>query len=527
MSILRAAGLIALVSLFSKFIGLLRDIVFAHHCGLSAVSDAYNTAYLLPGSFALLMMGGLNGPFHSAIVATLTHPYEKKDFTTYRIVLVTTLLFTLFMLGGFTLAGMQWAPTLIQIIGSTLPPQTAAMAAEQLRIMFPMFVLAGLIGISYGVLSIHKSFFTPSFSPVMASLAIIVGLTFFARPDNLVAVLAWSTLIGAGLQLLLQMIPLFRRFQLLPLHCQLRHPTFQTLMMILFPAVLSSTVGQLNLFIIYFFAGGLETGSISAFQLGNRLIQLPLGILLTALLVPLLPALAGAAKAEETNYQSLIRITNQGLRAILLISIPITLLLMFFSDYLVALVFQRGAFEARDTQLTYQALLYLAVSICVYATRDLLIRVFYALEDSKVSFFTTFISIGGMLVFSWLFSASMGVGGISLAASLATYLNFVVLSYLLYRRIGPWVEAQTWQHLRHHLWALVPAIGLGLAARWGLNQLSDLPWLQTIDVVIACLLYGLFYIGALALQKDQEIGLLRQMAFRMLGRVGIRQSARD
>lgn len=503
MSLLRAASLIAVLSLVSKGVGLLRDMVLAYYCGLSLVTDAYNTAYLIPGSFALLMLGGLNGPFHSAVVSTLTRPWQDQEQETYQTVLDTTLVFTSLLMGTVALL-LYWAAPGIIRLWHTLSAQTAQLAVLQLQIMAPMFLLSGLIGISYGVLNIHQSFFTPSLSPIMASLTIILALVFFSSPNplSLSQALAWGTLIGAVFQLLLQLIPLLRGFRPRRLRLDFRHPLFHALLRLLFPAVLSSTVGQVNLFVIYFFAGAADKG-ISAFQLGNRLLQLPLGILLTALLVPLLPVLSSAAQ-ENDQFVTLKNRLNQGLRPVFLITLPVTLILIFWGPFLIAFLFEKGRFTAEDTRLTHQVLLFLALSITFYAVRDLLIRVFYALQDSQVPFLTTFVSIAGMFVFSALLAPRLGVGGVSLAASLSTGLNFFVLALLLRRRLGPWLETATWEHLGRVLLACLPLALGGWLCLIGLPRLVDRFW-QSMATFATLALLGIAYLSILLLLRDPEL----------------------
>jgi putative peptidoglycan lipid II flippase len=506
MSLLRAASLIAILSLMSKGVGLLRDMVFAYYCGLSIVTDAYNTAYMIPGSFALLMLGGLNGPFHSAVISTLTRPWEDGDQETYQTVLDTTLVFTFILMGSIALV-LYFAAAPVIGLWQSLSPETAKLAILQLQIMAPMFLLSGLIGISYGVLNIRQSFFTPSLSPIMASLTIILALVFFTGPSSSGLVqaqaLAWGTLVGAVCQLLLQLIPLLRGFRPRPLRINFRHRGFRTLLQLLFPAMLSSTVGQVNLFVIYFFAGAADKG-ISAFQLGNRLLQLPLGILLTALLVPLLPILSSAAQAND-DYVSLKTRLNQGLRPVLLITVPVTLMLIFWGPFLIAFLFEKGNFKPEDTALTHQALLFLSLSITFYAVRDLLIRVFYALQDSRIPFLTTFVSIMGMFAFSWLLAPSMGVGGVSLAASLSTGLNFLVLSFLLKHRIGAWFERASWAHLGRVVLSCIPLALGGAACLLYLPKLGS-KLLQTGVTFVSLAVCGALYLGILILLRDPEVG---------------------
>lgn len=524
MSVLRAAGLIAFLSLVSKFIGLARDKAFAYYCGLSAVNDAYNASYLIPGVFGILMLGGLNGPFHSAIVSTLTKAFESEDKSTFRTVLWTVILLTTLVMGGLSLALYFFASPILSIW--KLPTETHQLAVIQFQIMSPMFLIAGYIGIAYGVLSLRKQFATPTLSPIMASMSIILALMLFAPADNpeyLAKVLAYGTLIGACFQLLFQFIPLMGHIHPWPLRFQMDHPTVKTLLTILIPAVLSSSVGQVNSFIIQFFTGSMVEGAISAFQLANRLIQLPLGILLTALLVPLLPVFTQAA-TENDQHSSLIQRLNQGLRPVLLLSVPVTVLLIIFGRSAVAFLFEGGRFGPKDTFMTYQILVYLSLSIVIYAIRDVLVRVFYALQNSKIPFYTTFVSIVMMFVFSVLLAPVMMVSGIALAASLATLFNFLTLGFILQKSIGQWIENDTWKHLRNILLAIVP---MSVSGYWIYQRLLSVTpykiWLLGESMLWASVL-GASYLGVLWLLKDPELSKLGQLFERLLARLPFRSA---
>ena len=198
MSLLRAASLIALLSLISKVVGLFRDQIIAYYCGLSAVTDAYQVASLIPIQFALIMLGGLNGPFHSAVVSTLTRFFKEEKPKIYGRVLTSAMLLSVVSTSILATLLFVFAPQIMGLWGN-MPAETVALAVIQMRIMAPAFVVSGLIGIFYGVLSIKNTFITPSLSPIMASLGVIVSLVLFSSPDpeSLSRALAWGTLLGA------------------------------------------------------------------------------------------------------------------------------------------------------------------------------------------------------------------------------------------------------------------------------------------------------------------------------------------
>lgn len=509
MSLLRAASLIALLSLASKFFGLIRDQVIAYYCGLSAVTDAYQAASLIPAQFALIMLGGLNGPFHSAIVSTLLKHYEKGDRTVYGRVLTTALVSSVIVMGLGSVALYVYAPEIVLLWGK-LSDQTLSLAVLQLRILAPVFLISGLIGILYGILAMKHSFVTPSLSPIMASLGVMVALFFFAGPDQLsqAHALAWGTLWGAVAQLVLQVIPLTGFFKDMHYEVSWKDPEFQSYVHLLLPAVLSSTIGQVNIFIIQFFAAGLREGSMAAFRFGNLIIQLPLGILLTALLVPLLPLLTAAARDESDTQHLLLKDRiNQGLRPILMLTVPITLLLGAYGFFAIRLLFERGQFTAADSWLTYEVMVFLALSITVYAIRDLLIRAFYGLGDSRTPFSTSFVTILATFGLSLLLVPKMGVGGIALGSSAAAGINFAVLAWLLRRRIGVWMQRDSWLHLAKVTVASLPLAILGALSFGALVHEPSAFWMFG-RAISDCVLLSIVYVLILMALKDREVMLL-------------------
>ena len=174
------AGIVAVATLISKIFGLVRQQAIAAAFGVGAVADAYNYAYGIPG-FLLILLGGINGPFHSAIVSVLAK--RQKEEAAPLVETVTTLVGGLLLL--LTIALVFFAAGLIDLVapGLNQTPQGSevrAIAILQLQIMAPMALLAGLIGIGFGTLNAANQYWLPSVSPLFSSITVIMGLGFLA-----------------------------------------------------------------------------------------------------------------------------------------------------------------------------------------------------------------------------------------------------------------------------------------------------------------------------------------------------------
>ncbi|MCZ0900652.1 lipid II flippase MurJ, partial [Microcoleus sp. HI-ES] len=163
------AGIVAVATLISKVFGLVRQIAIAAAFGVGVAVDAYNYAYVIPG-FLFILLGGINGPFHSAIVSVLARR-DKKEAAPL-VETITTLVGGLLLL--VTIALIIFADPLIDLVAPGLNRtaeglQIKAIAVQQFRIMAPMALLSGLIGIGFGTLNAADMYWLPSISPLFSS----------------------------------------------------------------------------------------------------------------------------------------------------------------------------------------------------------------------------------------------------------------------------------------------------------------------------------------------------------------------
>lgn len=434
-SIFRIAGLIAVLTIISKFAGFLRDVFVAQAYGATSVSDAYFYAYQIP-SLALILLGGLGGPFYTATVAVFSKivtdvtkkPDETVKETFYQFVTITALVF-----GVLSVLVYIFSDTIIGLIISQGAPELIKIASMQLKIMSPMILIGGVIGIYYGVANLYREFFYTSLSPLMASITIIFALIFLPN-DKYGLILAYSTLVGAVFQLILQLPACFRVGLFYRPSFSFSSNEMRQLGEILFPAMLGTTVGQINVYIDMFFTSGLEEGAWSAVSYGNKIFQFPVGVITTAFLVPLFPMFSSFV--GQKDFSSLKEYFHKGLNSLWFLSFPVFALMAIFSYDAIKFLFERGAFDADDTFLVSQALFFLSVSIIPYVARDALTRVFYAFNDSRTPFLIAILSIAVKSVMNFIFVKIFGVGGITLSTTIVTFFNMIMLGILIMPKIN-------------------------------------------------------------------------------------------
>lgn len=450
-SLASVAGIVAAATLISKIFGLVRQQAIAAAFGVGVAVDAYNYAYVIPG-FLLVLLGGINGPFHSAIVSVVAKR-DKREAVPL-IETMTTLVGGILLL--VTIALVIFAHPLIDVVAPGLSETAAGqeirdIAVMQFRIMAPMALLAGLIGIGFGSLNAADLYWLPSISPLFSSVALIGGLGVLALSlgDQITEpryaavgglVLAWGTLLGAVLQWLVQVVVQWREgLGTLRLRFEFWRPGVREVMKVMGPATFSSGMMQINVYTDLWFASFIPQ-TASALGYAGLLVQTPLGIISNTLLVPLLPIFSRLAAPE--HWPQLKQRIRQGLILTGLTMLPLGALMVALATPIVRVVYERYAFDRAASEFVAAILMAYGLGMFVYLGRDVLVRVFYALGDGQTPFRVSIANIFLNVLLDYFFIQWFGAPGLVLATMGVNVVSMVALLILLDRKIGglPWLE---------------------------------------------------------------------------------------
>lgn len=445
------AGIVAIATLISKVFGLVRQQVIAAAFGVGAAVDAYNYSYVIPG-FLLILLGGINGPFHSAIVSVLAK--RNREEAAPLVETITTLVGGVLLI--VTIFLIFFADSMIDLVAPGLSQtaegrQIKIIAVQQFKIMAPMALLAGLIGIGFGTLNAADMYWLPSISPLFSSVALIGGLGFFAwqvgdkitQPEYAFMggmVLAWGTLVGAFLQWFIQVWTQWRAgLGKLRLRFNFRDPGVKEVTRVMLPATLSSGMLQINVYTDLFFASYIPQAA-AAMGYAGLLVQTPLGIISNVILVPFLPIFAKLAAPE--NWEELKDRIRQSLILTGLTMLPFSALMITLAKPIVRVVYERVAFNQAASQFVIPVLIAYAVGMFVYLGRDVLVRVFYALGDGETPFRVSIINIVLNGVLDFFLVKILATPGLVLATVIVNLISMIWFLILLNQRLGglPWRE---------------------------------------------------------------------------------------
>ena len=518
MNLLRAASTISLLTLVSRISGFARDMVVAGAFGNSAWMDAYNVAFRIP-NFLRRLFG--EGAFQQAFVPVLgeTRAREGDEVTRLLIDAVATILF--WALVVTCIVGVVGAPLMVWLMASGLKRFDGAVVMTQ--IMFPYIGLISMVSLAAGVLNTWKRFVVPAVTPVLLNLASIaaaiwLGPWFETRGIEPIYAQAVGVIVGGVLQLAIQ-IPALKRVGALPhigllpgkIRAAWSHPGVGRVMRQMAPALLGVSVAQISVVINTQIASHQGVGAVSSLDWASRLMEFPTALLGVALGVVLIPQLSAAnGRKDAVAYSGLL---DWGLRLVLLLALPCAVALLVFPKALLAVLFQRGAFDAAAVQQTAVALMGYGVGLMGLVGVKILAPGFYARQDTRTPVKIAIAVLVLTQVMNAIFVPFIGHAGLALSVSLGAMINAFWL-FMGLKRAGAYVPEPGWGGFSLRVFGASALLGALLfwAERhidWvGLvnHQAQRIGWLALCLGGAALLYFGVLLASGLKLQQFMRRG---------------------
>jgi putative peptidoglycan lipid II flippase len=508
--IVGAAWVVGLATVASRVTGLVRDSLMAFFFGAGPIADAFYVAFRIPNLFRQLFGEGALSASFVPVYTDVLHREGKESAKRFANALFTLLFLVVALV---CLLGMACAPQVVKLVALGFKSGSAEydLAVLLTRWMFPYLLLVCVAALDGGVLNAHDHFFSPAFAPVLLNLAMIAFL--WGSPGLPVPILAaaWGVLAGGVLQMLLQWPPLGKLGVLPRFSRDLFHPGVRRVALMMGPAVLGVTVYQINMVVDTMVASFLPAGSITYLWYGNRLVQFPLGVFGIALATAALPTLSQQyCQGRRGDYFHTISFS---LSLTAFVGLPAALGMMALADPIMATLFGRGAFGAADVHGAGTALLFYSVGLPFFIGVKILGRAFYAQEDTRTPFLAAIVAMVTNIVFILLLKGPLAHGGLALATSLASALNFAQLAVIFTRRNGgSWMGHGLIPEL---VKALFAACAMGAAVMAAANAIAWLaiPALPRIAALVGCMALGVVvYCGVATVFRSEGMAALWRKA---------------
>ena len=495
----QAAGVVGGATLLSRLLGAVRDIAIASFFGTGMFSDAFIAAFRIPNLLRRMFgEGSLSIVFVPVFTECL---YRKGRAEADRLAGSTARLLTLCLL-TFTVAAMAAAPLLVHLLapGFAASAQKFSLTVSLTRIMCPYVIFIGLVALCMGLLNVLGHFAAPALAPTCLNVAMIVaiigGSFWVTSSAALVRWLAVGVVVGGALQLGLQVPFLIRNRLFLWRSSPWWHPAFKQIALMLGPVLFGAAVYQINNLVMTLLASMLQQGSVSYLYYADRLLQFPLGIFGIATATAVFPTLARQSVMKQ--YDAMRHTFGHAMRLVFFITIPAMVGLIVLREPIIAMLFQRGAFDLHSTRLTASALLYYGMGLWAFSAVRVVLNLFYALKDTRTPVGIAVLTIVFNLVLGIALMGPMKHNGLALALTMASILNLALLSLALRKRLGALGgRAIVASALKSTCCSAIMGASVWGVSKWILPD-GDVAGVALLPGVAGCVATGVFVFGLLA-----------------------------
>ena len=502
------AFLVASGIFLSRIAGLIRDRVFAHYFGNSDSADAFRAAFRIPNFLQNLFGEGVLSASFIPVYARLLAE-ERKEEAGKVAGAIASLLAVLTSL--LVLIGVLVTPALIALIAPGFTGEKRELTIVLVRILFPG---AGLLVFSawcLGILNSHRKFFISYVAPVIWNAAIIATLILFGhstQPELAVKV-AWGSVVGSGLQFLVQIPLVLRLVPHLRLVLALGAESVRTVVRNFVPVFISRGVVQISAYIDSLIASFLPTGAVAALAYAQTIYTLPVSLFGMSVSAAELPAMSSALGSEEEVGAQLRERLARGGRQIAFLVIPSVMAFLVLGDVVAAAIYQSGRFTHDDAIYVWAVLAGSTVGLLASTLGRLYASAFYALRDTRTPLKFASLRVFLTLVLGYFAALPLprmlhidprwGVAGLTASAGIAGWVEFALLRSRLGQRIG---RAPLPLEFLAKVWtstAVAAAVGYFLKMR--LAELHPIPM-----AVVVLGIYGVLFFAVAALLRVSEAG---------------------
>ena len=490
----------------SRILGLLREVITAAWFGAGRSLDAFFVAYTIANlGRQLLAEGALSAAFVPVFSQVLAKDGHARAERLARQALTVILVAASLAVG----LGMLLSPQLTSLIAPGFDAEKTALAVSMTRAMFPFLLLISVAALAMGALNSMDSFFVPAVAPALSN-AVYITTVFLCASSWGINGLVLAVLLGGAAQLALQWFWAAKKksMLLIPARPRLDDPELRRMMALFLPYAAGLSLNQLNPVLSRLFGSFLSDGAISMLNYSNRVIQLPLGLVVIAISQAVLPELARCVSQGDEVFAGTLR---DALRFALFVILPVTLGTMLISRETVNFLFYRGAFGLEAWRGTASTLFWSAIGLPGMACSTVIMRALFARSLPKAAMTTTAASVLGTLAFSAALTGPMKMNGIALASSLAFLFSSAVGGFLLCRSMSVPLRLFTpvWLCKTGISCAAMAAAAYGWKMLWAYPSSANLiirgVWIGGISIVCAAI-YGITTLK----MRCEEWSLIRQ-----------------
>ena len=501
-----------MATIMAKVLGFGRELVLASSYGTSMYSDAYLTAINIPFVIFTIIgttLGTVLIPMYFEVNNSIG---EKKALkfvnNVFNIVIVLCIL--------LAIVGFVFTEPIVKVFAIGFEGETLEVAIDFTRITIIGIVFTGLGYVMTAYLQIKNNFTVPGFISVPKNIIIIISIILSVKYNPYIMI--WGTLLGIATEFLFQVPFAIKSGYKYQPYINIKDKYIKKMSWLVGPVLIGVAVNQINSMVDRTLASTLVEGSISALNYANKLNEFVMAMFITSVAAVIYPMLSKLS--SEDNKEKFTSSVVQSINSVILLVIPISVGAMVLATPIVKLLFQRGEFDARATSMTAIALIMYSIGMVAFGLRDILGKVFYALQDTKTPMTNGAIAMIMNIVLNIILVKYLQLAGLAIATSISAIVCIFLLFGSLKKKIGYFGQDKI---MRTTIKSMVSAIIMGVVTYFAYNIISNLLGVgfvkEAISLVVSVGVGAITYGILVIVLKVDEINFITNMLKKKLNKV--------
>jgi putative peptidoglycan lipid II flippase len=424
----RTVGIVSILTVIVAAFGYFREAVLAARFGLSTTMDAYFAAIFVPTIVYMVLIAGTLSPLFIPILLQADESRNREKLSeTFSVVTNFVLVFLSAIVGCAMITVHKW----LALLFPGFDVSTIEVSARLIYVIFPSVLFVAVAGILTAVLNGFHKFALAALAPALSSIAVVVA-ALLARGENAIYIVGTATALGFLLQFLLLVPATARlgiRYRLL---LRFDHPAIAKLVRVGGPLLLYLAVANGSLFLERNLASRLATGAVSTLTYAMRLFAVPANFMAAPLAIVSYPQFAREAASEK--HGDLRGQVSRMFRLVVFLFLPVTVWTIFNALPITRLLYERGQFQSGDSIVTSRALMFYGIGILPNAIAVILLRCFYAVQDTVTPLVAETVNLVFYAVVAILLTRRFGIAGLAGTRGLSFFLVTTILILVLWRK---------------------------------------------------------------------------------------------
>lgn len=494
--IAKTAVSVMFITIISKILGFIREIVLASAYGTTVYTDTYIVAMNIPIVICSIIGAGITTTFIPMYFNIKANSKEGEQetlrFTNNVINIVTIICIILIIIG------LIFSEQIVHLFGYGFDEYELNLVNEFTKKLMPSMVFVCLSFVMTSYLQVKNNFIISSSTVILKNIIIIISIILSTKYG--IDVMVWGTFIGISSEFIFQLPFCIKNGFKYQLSININDKYIRETVCLLGPIIIGAGSNQVNIMVDRMLASGLAEGSISALNYANKLNGFVTALFITSIAAVIYPTLAKLSNEKNQDYfkQTIVKSIN----IVILLVIPISIGAIIFSKPIVKLLFERGAFDENATIMTSSALVMYSIGMVAFGIKDIIGKIFYSLKDTKTPMINGVISMFLNIILNIVFIKYLNHAGLALGTSISSIICIILLMSSLVKKIGDFGQYRVLQTL---IKSIAASTAMGVISILSYNWMMSIIKLNSISLILAILIGIVIYVIFISILKIEEL----------------------